>query len=121
LPAYKEFGIEKEDFEELMKELVFGRKYLLEREPKVLEAKAKEKPPEEEKEEMTTLEEIIATLTPLEKAILWAIGIGNYTSAEIYEEGNKKLKEWVAQLGSTQSSRRNFMKWQSSLKKGVRV
>jgi hypothetical protein len=94
LPAYEEFGIEKEDFEEIMREVVFGRKYLLERKPKVVEAKAKEKPAEEEKEEMTTLEEIIATLTPLEKAILWAIGVGNYTSADIYEEGNKKLKEW---------------------------
>lgn|GEM_PF-3138435 len=39
------------------------------------------------------MEEIIATMTPLEKAILWAIGVGNYTSADIYEEGNKKLKE----------------------------
>jgi hypothetical protein len=94
LPAYEEFGIEKEEFEEIMKEVVFGRKYLLERKPKAVEAKAKEKPPEEEKEELTTLEEIIATLTPLEKAILWAIGVGNYTSADIYEEGNKKLKEW---------------------------
>jgi hypothetical protein len=94
LPVYEEFGIEKEEFEEIMKEVVFGRKYLLERKPKAVEAKVKEKPPEEEKEEMTTLEEIIATLTPLEKAILWAIGVGNYTSADIYEEGNKKLKEW---------------------------
>jgi hypothetical protein len=33
-------------------------------------------------------------MTPLEKAILWAIGVGNYTSADIYEEANKKLKEW---------------------------
>jgi hypothetical protein len=94
LPAYEEFGIEREEFEEIVKGIVFGRKYLLERKPKTAEAKAREKPPEEEKEEMTTLEEIIATLTPLEKGILWAIGVGNYTSAEIYEEGNKKLKEW---------------------------
>jgi hypothetical protein len=94
LPAYEEFGVEREEFEEIMKGIVFGRKYLLERKPKVVEARAREKLPEEEKEEMTTLEEIIATLTPLEKAILWAIGVGNYTSAEIYEEGNKKLKEW---------------------------
>jgi hypothetical protein len=94
LPAYEEFGIEREEFEEIMKGIVFGRKYLLERKPKTAEAKAREKPPEEEKEELTTLEEIIATLTPLERAILWAIGVGNYTSAEIYEEGNRKLKEW---------------------------
>jgi len=91
LPAYEEFGIEKEDFERLMDEIVFGKKYLLERKPKV-EGKVKEKPAKEEKP--TTLEEIIATMTPLEKAILWAIGVGNYTSADIYEEANKKLKEW---------------------------
>jgi hypothetical protein len=93
LPAYEEFGIEKEDFERIMDEIVFGKKYLLERKPKV-EEKVKEKPAEEEKEKPTTLEEIIATMTPLEKAILWAIGVGNYTSADIYEEANKKLKEW---------------------------
>jgi len=91
LPAYEEFGIEKEDFERLMDEIVFGKKYLLERRPKV-EEKVKEKPAKEEK--LTTLEEIVATMTPLEKAILWAIGVGNYTSADIYEEANKKLKEW---------------------------
>jgi hypothetical protein len=91
LPAYEEFGIEKEDFERIMDEIVFGKKYLLERKPKV-EGKVKEKPAKEEKP--TTLEEIVATMTPLEKAILWAIGVGNYTSADIYEEANKKLKEW---------------------------
>jgi hypothetical protein len=93
LPAYEEFGIEKEDFERLMDEIVFGKKYLLERKQKV-EEKVKEKPVKEEKEKLTTLEEIVATMTPLEKAILWAIGIGNYTSADIYEEANKKLREW---------------------------
>jgi hypothetical protein len=93
LPAYEEFGIEKENFEKLMDEIVFGKKYLLERKQKA-EEKVKEKPAEKEKERLTTLEEIIATMTPLEKAILWAIGVGNYTSADIYEEANKKLKEW---------------------------
>jgi hypothetical protein len=29
----------------------------------------------------------------LEKTILWAIGVGNYNSRDIYVEGNKKLKE----------------------------
>jgi hypothetical protein len=77
-----------------MGEVVFGRKYLLERKQKEVKEKVEVKPAEEGKEEMTTLEEIIATMTPLEKAILWAIGVGNYTSADIYEEGNKKLKEW---------------------------
>jgi hypothetical protein len=48
-----------------MKEIVFGRKYLLERKPKEVEEKVEEKPAEEEKEEkLTTLEEIIATMTP---------------------------------------------------------
>jgi hypothetical protein len=31
LPSYEEFGIEKEEFEKLMGEVVFGREYLLER------------------------------------------------------------------------------------------
>jgi Cdc6-like AAA superfamily ATPase len=94
LPAYEEFEIEKEEFEKLMEEVVFGKKYLLERKQKEVKEKIEVKPAEEEKEKLTTLEEIIATMTPLEKAILWAIGVGNYNSAEIYEEGNKKLKEW---------------------------
>jgi hypothetical protein len=93
-PAYKEFGIGKEEFEKLMGEVVFGRKYLLERKPRKVEEKVEVKPTEEEKKKLTALEEIIATMTPLEKAILWAIGVGNYNSADIYEEGNKKLKEW---------------------------
>jgi hypothetical protein len=92
-PAYEEFGIGKEEFEKLMEEVVFGRKYLLERKPRKVEEKAEGKTVEE-KEKLTALEEIIATMTPLEKAILWAIGVGNYNSADIYEEGNKKLKEW---------------------------
>jgi len=45
------------------------------------------------KEKPTALEEIIATMTPLEKTILWATGVGNYNSRDIYVEGNKKLKE----------------------------
>jgi hypothetical protein len=93
-PAYEEFGIGKEEFEKLMGEVVFGRKYLLERKPRKVEEKAEVKTAEEEREKLTALEEIIATMTPLEKAILWAIGVGNYNSADIYEEGNKKLKEW---------------------------
>jgi len=39
LPAYEEFGIEREEFEEIMKGVVFGRKYLLERKPKAVERK----------------------------------------------------------------------------------
>jgi len=93
LPAYEEFGIEKERFEEILSQTFFGRKYLVERKPK--EAKrVLEKPIPREEEEPRNLEEIIATMTPFDKAVLWAIGVGNYKASEIYEEGNKKLKEW---------------------------
>lgn len=94
LPAYEEFGIEKEKFEEILKQTFFGKKYLMERKPKEVKKEFEIKPIEEEKEKLTTLEEIIATMTPFDKAILWSIGIGNYKASEIYEEGNKKLKEW---------------------------
>lgn len=40
----------------------------------------------------TALEEITASLTPLEKAMLWAIGTGNYQASMIFKEANKKLK-----------------------------
>jgi hypothetical protein len=96
LPAYEEFEIEKEEFEERLRRTAFGSKYLLKRKAPVKELKevaVKEKAVEGE-EKPRTLEEIIATMTPLEKAILWAIGVGNYNSADIYDEGNKKLKEW---------------------------
>jgi hypothetical protein len=96
LPAYEEFEIEKEEFEERLRETAFGSKYLLKRKVAIKEVKevaVKEKVAEGE-EKPRTLEEIIATMSPLEKAILWAIGVGNYNSADIYEEGNKKLKEW---------------------------
>ena len=54
----------------------------IEKEPK------KEILPGEEKPR--NLAEIIATMTPLEKAVLGAIGIGNYHSSDIFEEANKK-------------------------------
>ncbi|MEO0242876.1 MAG: type IV secretion system DNA-binding domain-containing protein [candidate division WOR-3 bacterium] len=94
LPACEEFGLEKEEYEEILKQTFFGKKYLMERKPKEVEKEVKAKPIKEEKEKLTTLEEIIATMTPFDKAILWAIGIGNYKASDIYEEGNKKLKEW---------------------------
>ena len=92
LPAYEEFRIEKEKFEEILKNTTFGKKYLIERKPKEVKKELKVEP--EIKEKSITLEEIIATLTPFEKSILWAIGTGNYTSADIYQQANKKLKEW---------------------------
>ncbi len=42
----------------------------------------------------TTLEEITATLTPIEKAILWVIGIGNYQATDIYEKAYEKVKSF---------------------------
>jgi hypothetical protein len=94
LPAYEEFGYEKESYEEIISQTVFGKKYLLERKPKEVK-KVVEKPIlKEEEEKPTNLEEIIATMTPFEKSILWAVGTGNYLASDIYEEGNKKLKEW---------------------------
>ena len=93
LPAYEVFGMAKEECDELLKETFFGRKYLRKRKPKEIEKEAVEKPALKEEAKIRTLEEIIATMTPFEKAILWAIGTGNYNASDIYEKGNKKLKE----------------------------
>jgi len=98
LPPYDEFPISKEEYNELMERLGFGRKYLRKR--KVLkkeeetEVKIEPEKIEEKKAEEgpRTLEEIIASMEPLEKAILYAIGTGNYLASDIYEAGNKKLK-----------------------------
>ena len=89
LPAYEEFGIPRHEFEEIMGSVRFGAKYLRERKPKTVE----EKPELVEIEHPRTLEEIIATMTPFEKAIIWAIGVGNYHASDIYRETNMKLKE----------------------------
>jgi hypothetical protein len=90
-PAFEVFGASQEEYEILKDN--FGKKYLRER---VKKEEPKPKIEEEEKEKPTTLEEIIASMTPLEKAVLWAIGVGNYHSSDIYEEANKKLKEMNA-------------------------
>lgn len=98
LPPYDKFLISKEEYNELMERLRFGRKYLRERgvlkRRKKKEAKIEPEKIEEKKAEEgpRTLEEIIASMEPLEKAILYAIGTGNYLSSDIYEAGNKKLK-----------------------------
>jgi hypothetical protein len=100
----------------------FGLKYLKPRKKQQLEVvKEKGKKPEilEEtgapKEAITkakdgkksrTLEEITASLTPLEKAMLWAIGTGNYQASDIYLEANKKLKS----LGASTSHYSEFKK-----------
>jgi hypothetical protein len=41
LPAYEEFKVEKEDFEKFMGEIVFGKRYLLERKSKKIKVEVK--------------------------------------------------------------------------------
>jgi hypothetical protein len=94
LPAYEEFGVEKEEFEEKFKHIHFGKRYLRERKLKEAKEEVPKKPILKEGEKPRTLEEIVAMMTPFEKAILWAVGTGNYLASDIYEEGNRKLKEW---------------------------
>jgi hypothetical protein len=98
LPAYEEFGIEKEEYDEILKKCLFGKKYLRKRKeiPKETIKEPLEKEVIKKEEKPKTLEEIVATMTPLEKSILWAIGIGNYFASDIYEVGNKKLKDMGA-------------------------
>jgi Cdc6-like AAA superfamily ATPase len=105
--AYEEFGITKEEYCELLEKSQFGKKYLRERRPVEEKLELEEEPKREEKakeseeqktvgvkeERPRTLEEIIASMTPLEKAILYAIGTGNYTASDIFEQGNKELKK----------------------------
>ncbi len=61
--------MDRESFEELMREVVFGRKYLLERKPKEVK-EAVERPLPREEEKPRNLEEIVATMTPFDKAVL---------------------------------------------------
>jgi hypothetical protein len=98
LPAFEEFGIGKKKFDETLSGCLFGKKYLRKRKEIVKETikEPLEKEVAEKEEKPKTLEEIVATMTPLEKAILWAIGIGNYFASDIYEVGNKKLKDMGA-------------------------
>jgi Type IV secretion-system coupling protein DNA-binding domain len=116
-PAFELAGVSKEIHNGMLEKAHFGLKYLNPREkPQLEEEREKEKKPKSEeiakeiekpKDEFPqgettlpsgngnkskTLEEITASLTPLEKAMLWAIGTGNYQASDIYEEANKKLK-----------------------------
>jgi hypothetical protein len=95
LPAYEEFGIGKEKFDETLRSCLFGKKYLRKRKEimKEIIKEPLEREVAKKEEKPKTLEEIVATMTPLEKAILWAIGTGNYFASDIYEVGNKKLKD----------------------------
>jgi hypothetical protein len=98
LPAFEEFGIGKEKFDKTLRSCLFGKKYLRKRKgiPRETIKEPLEKEIAKKEEKPKTLEEIVATMTPLEKAILWAIGTGNYFASDIYEVGNKKLKDMGA-------------------------
>lgn len=94
-PANFEFLIPEKEYEKIAKEHQFGKKYLRKRrllEKAFEEVKELQRETKGEIEGARTLEEIIASMEPLEKAILYAIGTGNYTASDIYEAGNKKLK-----------------------------
>ncbi len=96
--------VSKETYDEILENHHFGLKYLRPRgKPLLEEAKEKEEKPKPKDKapqteisapsrEAVALEEITASLIPLEKAMLWAIGTGNYQAHDIYEEANKKLK-----------------------------
>jgi hypothetical protein len=92
LPAYEFFEVGKEEYEEILKNTQFGMSYLRKREIKEEKLKEIEAKPEPREEKPRTLEEIIVTMDYLDKAILWAIGTGNYLASDVFEEGNKKLK-----------------------------
>jgi len=108
-PAWEEFNIDKKHYLDILEDIHFGKKYLKERKPldKELESEEKikvkpllEKPIHKEvktrktnDERPVTLEEIIASMLPIEKAILYAIGTGNYLASDIFEVGNKQLKK----------------------------
>jgi hypothetical protein len=129
-PSYELAKVSKETYDEILENHHFGFKYLrLRRKPLLEEAKDEDeklksreiskpkgitKPKTEvlqgetplHEKKSNTLQEITASLTPLEKAMLWAIGTGNYQASDIYEEGNKKLKS----LGASTSNYSEFKK-----------
>jgi len=106
-PAYKEFGIRKEEFDEILNEASFGKKYQRKEISKITE-KPLEKEVKTKEKKSRTLEEIIATMTSLEKAILWAVGTGNYFASDIYEVGNKKLKDMGASTRKYSEFKKKF-------------
>ncbi|VVB84955.1 Type IV secretion-system coupling protein DNA-binding domain protein [uncultured archaeon] len=107
-PSYELAKVSKETYDEILENHRFGLKYLKPRKkPQLEEVKEKDekpkseeiakleettKPKTEEKTKSKTLQEITASLIPLEKAMLWAIGTGNYQASDIFIEANKKLK-----------------------------
>ena len=94
LSAWREFGISKEEYQSIADGVLFGKRYLEKRkflEKPKLKEKVELKKPKESK--VRTLEEIIASMTPLEKAMLYAIGTGNFLASDVFEEANKYLKK----------------------------
>ncbi len=115
-PSHELAKVSKEAYDEILENHHFGLKYLKPRRKMLLEeakerdgkprpkviAKPEEitKPKDEfsqgeiplHEKKSRALQEITASLTPLEKAMLWAIGIGNYQASDIFIEANKKLK-----------------------------
>jgi hypothetical protein len=132
LPGYELAKVSKEIYYEILENHRFGLKYLKSRRKPQLE-KAKEKDKKLELEEISkpeeiikptkevsqgaislhekksnTLKEITASLTPLEKAMLWTIGTGNYLASDIYEEANKKLKSQGASTSNYSEFKKKF-------------
>ncbi len=125
-PAFELAGLSQQQHKEAIQNSHFGLKYLSIRgkpqlqlegteeiniQPEAIQEKPKPQKaqkPVSEQPEAITLEEITATLTPLEKAMIWAIGTGNYQASDIYEEGNKRLKEWAAPTKDYSEFKNNF-------------
>ncbi len=134
-PAFELAGVSQEKHKEALQNSHFGIKYLMERgkpqlqlerpeetdiQPEIIQGKPKpqkkHKPQDESSQEdtsqtetkTTTLEEITATLTPLEKAVLWAIGAGNYSASDIYEETLNKIKSFGGSKCDYSEFKNNF-------------
>jgi len=100
LPAWEEFDIPKERYQDIVEKTLFSERYLRKKEvlekPELKEEALQEIVESREKNQVRTLEEIIASMTALEKAMLYAIGTGNFLASDIFEEGNKQLKKMGA-------------------------
>ncbi len=128
ISGHESAEVSKETFDEIIKNQHFGLKYLKpRRKSETVKEKIKQSEtfediavsePTKPKAEVPqgeislglkksrTLEEITSSLIPLEKAMLWAIGTGNYFASDIYLEANKKLKN----LGASTSHYSEFKK-----------
>ena len=100
LPPWEEFDIPKERYQDIVEKTLFSERYLRKKEvlekPELKEEALQEIVESKDKNQVRTLEEIIASMTALEKAMLYAIGTGNFLASDIFEEGNKYLKKMGA-------------------------